>query len=565
MRACPHLMMSRVIQIARSLALAFATLALLPQAAVSEESEPSLVLLIVVDQLRGDTPERYLSRFGPRGFRYFFEKGVVYRNAFYSNGATSTGPGHATLVTGATPTRHGIVGNRWIDPESHREVYCAKDENHQVLGEHGAHLAGTSPAHLMVDSFGDALIKASGGTSHVYSVSVKDRSAIFMAGHLGKAFWYSRQSGRFVTSSYYFDDNPEWLNRWNAARPADRWRDAQWRLMQPREKYRFANRDDQPWERSYRGLGRIFPHDFDSVAEASYYTTLRYTPFADELIVDFVGELLASVPIGQGPDTDVLAVSLSATDRIGHMYGPDSLEAEDNILRVDAQLALLFDMVDRHVGLDNTLVVLSADHGITSAPEFLQLEGSDAERIDTPSVIRDINEKLRHRFKTDDKLVVGFLNSAFYLNIPAITDANLELGEVETFVAESIAAVEGIDFAVTRSELLAGMDPLTKTLKRMTMAFHPTRSGHVFPVQESGWFLQADPWVYAAEHGTPYDDDAHAALMIAAGDIAPAIVDRSVAIEDLAPTIAAYLDVAAPTGAAGRPLAEIKRRRDVAE
>jgi len=545
--------------------LAFAAFTLLPQTAVSEEGKPSLVLLIVVDQLRGDMPELYLSRFGPRGFRYFFDNGVVYRNAFYSSAATSTGPGHATIVTGATPSRHGIVGNRWIDPDSHREVYCAADKDHHVLGEQGQHLAGTSPVHLTAESFGDILVGDGGDASHVYSVSVKDRSAIFMGGRLGKAFWYSRQSGRFVTSSYYFDDNPEWLTRWNATRPADRWKDRQWNLMQPREQYRFAQRDDQPWERNYRGLGRVFPHGFDSVAEGSYYTALRYTPFADELIVYFIGELFASVEIGQGPGTDVLAVSLSSTDRIGHMFGPDSLEAEDNILRVDAQLALLFDMVDRHVGLENTVAVLSSDHGISSAPEFLQLEGSNAERIDTPRVIRDINEKLRQRFDIDDKLIVGLKSSAFYLNIAAIEDANLDLGEVEKFVAVSIAAVDGIDFVVTRSELLAGLAPRTKTLERITNAFHPTRSGHVFPVQEKGWFLQPDPWVYAAEHGSPYDYDAHVALMFASGGITPAVVDRAVAIEDLAPTIAAYLGVAAPTRASGTPLAEINKPRDAVE
>jgi arylsulfatase A-like enzyme len=276
--------------------------------------------------------------------------------------------------------------------------------------------------------------------------------------------------------------------------------------------------------------------------------------------VEFVAELFASVGMGQGPGTDVLAVSLSATDRIGHIFGPDSLEAEDNLLRVDAQLALLFDIVDRHVGLENTLAILSADHGITSAPEFLQLEGSDAKRIDTPRVIRDINEKLRQRFEVDDKLIASFKSSAFYLNIPAIGEANLDQGEVEKFVAESIMAVDGIDFAVTRSELLAGTAPQTEITKRIAKAFHPTRSGHVFPVQEKGWFLQSDPWFYAAEHGSPYDNDAHATLMFAAGETTPAIVDRVVAIEDLAPTIAAFLNVPAPMSAVGKPLAELKRR-----
>ena len=541
--------------------LAVACFLVVPQTVLGEKARPSLVLFVVVDQLRGDMPEQYLPRFGPDGFRFFFDNGVVYRNAFLGNAATSTGPGHATLLTGATPGRHGIVGNDWIEPDSQREIYCTADRDHHVFGESGSHLPGTSPALLEAETLGDVLTRSSDGQGHVLSISTKDRSAILMGGRQGKAFWYSRQTGRFVTSSYYYPENPEWLDRWNAKRLVDRWKDAQWQLLRPREQYRFATRDDQPWEKDYRGLGRTFPHSFDRVATQDYYTALRYTPFANDLIIDFVAEVLESHELGADLATDLLAISFSVTDRIGHMFGPDSLEAEDNMLRLDQQMAALLALIDRKVGLENTLVILSADHGIPSAPEFLKLDGSDAARIDTPRVIRDINVSLRKRFATRENLIVSFLDPAFYLNIREIERAGLELGVVEKFVAESVARVDGIEFALTRSDILAGKIPRNRITDRMLKAFHPTRSGNVFPVQESGWFLQSDPWLYATTHGSPHDYDAHVALMMAHGRGEPTIVDRTVIVENVAPTIAAYLDIEAPSASTGAPLKEFSRDR----
>ena len=541
--------------------LAAACLFVGPQTVRGEKARPSLVLFVVVDQLRGDMPEQYLPRFGPDGFRFFFDNGVVYRNAFFGNGATETGPGHATLFTGATPVGHGIVGNDWIDPESGHEVYCTADSDHHVFGESGSHLPGTSPAYLTAETIGDVLVRSGTGKSRIFSISTKDRSAILMGGRQGKAFWYSRQTGRFVTSSYYYPENPEWLERWNARRLADRWKDAQWRLLRPREQYRFATRDDQPWERDYRGLGRTFPHSFDKVATQDYYTVLRYTPFANDLTIDFVAEVMKNHQLGADVDTDLLAISLSVTDRVGHIFGPDSLEAEDNMLRVDQQLATLLAMVDRQVGLENTLVILSADHGIPSAPEFLELNGSTAARIDTPRLISDINASLRKRFDTKENLIVSFLDPAFYLNIKAIERENLDLGVVEKFVAESMATVDGIEFVLTRSDILAGRITRNRITDRMVNAFHPTRSGNVFPVPDSGWVLQSIPWLYAASHGSPLDYDAHVALMMAHGRGEPTIVDRTVVVENVAPTIAAYLGVDRPSASTGAPLEELFRDR----
>ncbi len=527
----------------------------------ADPARPSLVLIVVVDQLPGRTPERFRDRFGEGGFRYFFEHGVVYRNAHFSHGATSTGPGHATLMTGAPPRVHGVVGNRWVDAASGREVYCAADSEYSVLEEQGTHLAGSSPRNLLVESFTDRLVTESDGESRVISVSTKDRSAIFLGGRLGKAHWYSRRTGRFVTSNYYYDSFPGWLREWNARRPADRYRERQWHLLLPPEKYRFIDRDDQPWEQDYRGLGTTFPHDLGAVADADFFTVLRYTPFADELLVDLAGELLTQHELGQRGVTDILAVGLSATDRVGHRFGPDSLEAEDNMLRLDRHLAALLGKVDHAVGLENTLIVLSADHGITSAPEFLNLNGAGVARIDTPRTLRELNSALSAHYGIKGDLVLDFSNRSLYLDLQALAAADLDPTVVERYIADAVSKWDGIRMAVTRSQLLSGELPATPTMVRLREAFHPERSGHVFLVQEPGWYLQPDPWFYAAEHGSLYDNDTSAALMFAAPGMQPASPDRQVLIEDLAPTVSAYLGIEAPQSATGEVLNEVLEKR----
>lgn len=515
---------------------------------------PDLVLLVVVDQLRGDMPWRFRDRFGEGGFRYLMEQGTSYSNAQYQHANTLTASGHATLATGGNSPQHGLAGNDWFDAATRRAVYCMEDPGHPQLG--GG--AGRSPRNLMSSTFGDELVLASGGRSRVFSVSLKDRSAIILGGHLGKAYWYSKSDGSFVTSSYYHEAEPEWMRRWNEAKPADRFRDTSWQLLQEPARYVFADQDERSHERPPAGLGRIFPHMLAGGDDTRFYSNLRETPMADELTLEFVRALVAAERPGRRGVTDMVAVSFSATDYIGHSFGPNSLEAEDNLLRLDQTLAALLRLVDSQVGLERALVVLTSDHGTAPIPEHMAERGFEAGRHDAKRFMRQVNEALKSRFGTERELALAFWNPGIYLDLEAIGELGLDTTMVERAAAEEILRIPGFALAFTRSDLLAGRYPSTPEAARVVAGFNADRSGNVIVVPSPFWYLEKEPESNAAMHGTLHRYDTYVPLMIAGPGIRrQLVVHREVAPRDLAPTLSAYLGIAPPSGSVGVLLEEI--------
>lgn len=516
-------------------------------------AQPALVLLVVVDQLRGDMPWRFRDRFGEGGFRYLMEQGTSFSNAQYLHANTLTASGHATLATGGNSPQHGLAGNDWFDAEQRRAVYCMEDAAHPELGGN----AGRSPRNLTSSTFGDELVLASGGKSRVYSVSLKDRSAIILGGHLGKAYWYSKTDGSFVTSSYYHEAVPRWLQRWNESKPAERYADAAWQLLQERSRYVFADQDDRAYERPAGAMGRTFPHPVAGADRAAFFSNLRETPLADQLTLEFLRALVAAEQPGRGGATDLLAVGFSATDYIGHSFGPHSLEAEDNLLWLDRTLAELFRLIDREVGLERTLVVLTSDHGTAPIPEHMAELGFDAGRHDAKRFMGRVNEALKSRFGTERELALAFWNPGIYLDPAAIAALGLDIATVEQAAAEEILNIPGFALAFTRSDLLAGRYPATPEANRVAAAFHADRSGNVIVVPSAFWYLEKEPDGNAAMHGTLYRYDTHVPLMFAGPGVGPRVVHREVAPRDLAPTLSAYLGIAPPSGSVGILLEEV--------
>ncbi len=532
-------------------------LAILGATTLAAAERPRLVLFITVDQLRGDMPIRYADRFGEGGFRYLMEKGIHYRNAHYRHSNTFTAVGHATLATGGNTPEHGIAGNEWYDREKGVEVYGVEDLNCTVLGAEGEAAAGRSPRNLTSSTFGDELIAATAGASRVFGVSIKDRGATLMAGHLGKAFWYDPDSGRFVTSSYYYDTYPGWVDAWNAAKHADAWVGGAWSLMRPLEEYVYAAADARPGERPYKSQGNTFPHPMPEAAGKDYYGMLRFTPMGDVLTLQFARDLMREERLGQGEHTDVLTISLSATDYIGHAFGPNSLEAEDNILQLDRGIEDFFADVDAQVGLEKTLVVLSSDHGMDEIPEFTRHLGCDAGRHVPEDFIAGANAALKARFNVTDDLVLTFKNPSLYLDEARVHALGLDLEAVESALAEAIVAMPGFAHAVTRSNLMAGRVPDTALMGRVTRAFHPRRSGNVLLVQSPSWYLYPEAQKFAAMHGSPYSYDTYVPIFFAGPGIPRAAIQRPVAPEDIASTITACLGIKPPSGNMGNPLLEV--------
>jgi len=338
---------------------------------------PRLVLQITVDGLRGDLPARYAQHFGEGGFRYLVEEGLHYSNAHYQHANTETIVGHVSLATGAVPAGHGMVGNVWYDRDEGRLVYNIEDSRYRLLTEgadidrateidptqKAASVDGRSPSAILASTFSDELAVHYNGKSKIFGVSVKDRGAVSLAGHAGKAFWFSKAKGEFVTSSYYYDAYPAWVSAWNAPKPAQAYAGKRWELLHDPFRYLFGESDDREYETDFPGYGRTFPHPYGTADDPYLTTRLTLSPVGDELTLDFARALFEAEALGQDDIPDFLAISFSSTDYVGHIFGASSLESEDCLARLDRTLAELFSYVEEKVGLENTLIVLSADHG----------------------------------------------------------------------------------------------------------------------------------------------------------------------------------------------------------
>lgn len=535
------------------------------QAQESKNAKPKLVLQITVDQLRGDLPTRFLDRLGEGGFRYLLDNGTYYSNAHHRHANTETAVGHATLFTGADPSRHGLVGNSWIDSKTGEFVYNTEDDQYHIIGKDPKPHQGVSPTNILSTTIGDELVISNAGQSRVFSVSIKDRGAIIPGGHSGKSFWYSKSSGKFVTSTYYFEEYPKWVQEWNDAKPADEYKGKTWNLLQDRSTYFAKNIDDRPYEANFKPLGRTFPHSYGD--NKYLYLILSLTPAGDELTLDFTKDLIRNEQVGQGEHVDFLAVSFSSTDYVGHLFGPSSLESEDNILRLDRILASLFQYIDEKVGLENTLIVLSADHGAPEAPEYMTSLGKESGRFDF-SYFREegpLNEVLMNKYGRDD-LIATHSHPYLYLNKEAIEEAKLNIEDVENFIASEVIKIPGIAYAQTRGDLLAGKTSNSPLQIQIRRNFHPTRSGNIHLIQEQYWFLHSTEEAQkmgldgiAAIHGSPWAYDTYVPIFFAGNGIPNQTINRRVSPVDIAPTIANYLNIKFPSGSIGNPLKEVMK------
>ncbi|MGI9244902.1 MAG: alkaline phosphatase family protein [Verrucomicrobiales bacterium] len=522
--------------------------------------EIRLVLQITVDGLRADLLNRYRSSFGNDGFERLMGGGAVFENANYQHANTETIVGHTTLATGATPAVHGMIGNAWFDRRSGELGYNIEDADHPLLpsrdditkgvqvdpAQMAARSNGRSPRKILVPTLGDALSAFHSGKAKIFGVSGKDRSAVAMAGHTGKAFWFSTDSTDFVTSSYYYDEYPAWAAAWNGERKAAKLAGTQWELSSEPSTYRLFDQDDRPYEADLRGYGRTFPHPFGKADDPLFPTRLLVSPYGDELLADFTMELIESEGIGDDEVPDFLSVSFSSVDAVNHFFGPSSLENEETVRCLDRTLARLFAFVDKHVGLDHTLIVLSADHGMADMPEYMESLGYQVGRLSPDEIVAAANgagESLGI-----DEIVKLFYRPYVYLDDEKISAAGADRDTAERYVAEAIGAIRGVALAAPTHDLDAlGSDPAVKMVRNN---HNPERSGDIYVAQRPYWFL-FDKGPVACMHGSPWRYDTHVPLMFSGPGITPARDLRSVHPVDIVPTIASQLGITPPAGARG--------------
>jgi len=477
-------------------------------------ARPRLVLLIAVDQMRYDYLTRFRADFSG-GFERLLKQGAVFTNAQLEHYPSVTAVGHATMLTGAPPSLSGIVGNDWYDRALKKNVTSVEDPAVQGLGGNAA-----SPHRLLVSTVGDQL-KMAGRGSKVIGLSLKDRSAILSVGRMADgAYWYDTKSGSFTSSTWYFPELPGWVKDWNARRTADG----------------FAGK-------SWKG-GRL-----PAAPGKDLYDALYGSPFGNDLLESLAEAALAGEKLGTRDTTDVLTVSFSSNDSVGHTHGPDSPEVAEITKETDAAVARLLDAVDRSVGLARTLVVLTADHGVAPLPEVMAGRRMPGGRLPRQALVDPVDAALSRAFGPG-KWVEGRAGSSLYLDRALIAERQLDERQVEEVAARTAEAIPHVYRAFTREQLFRGDVPRNPWTSRLLAGFHPGRSGDVEILLEPYWIGGES----GASHGTPYSYDTHIPLVFMGAGIRTGRYDAAVALNDLAPTLATMLEVETPSGSSGRVL-----------
>jgi predicted AlkP superfamily pyrophosphatase or phosphodiesterase len=390
-------------------------------------------------------------------------------------------------------------------------------------------------------------------------VSVKDRGAIPLAGDSGKAFWFSKAAGEFVTSNYYYDAYPQWVLDWNKAGKLNVYAGQSWELSHEPGSYQRIEQDDNAWETDLGGYGRTFPHPWGT-RDSKYFTTLlTVSPAGDELTLDFAKALLEAEELGQDAIPDYLSISFSSTDYVGHLFGASSLEMEDNLIRLDRTLADLFSFIDQQVGLEHTLIVLSADHGGPEAPGYLQELNQEANYVDPEPFTADaLNKRLKNELGVEVDLVHTYFHPYVYLDRTKVEEAGLDLAATQRVLAKLAMQLPDVAYAFTASDITQGLVAQSHIAAMVGANYQPKRSGDVYLVFRSGSFINDfDGLVVAASHGSVWRYDRHVPVVFVGNGIKAKTVTRAITPYDIATTLANKLRVEAPSGAVGEPLPEI--------
>ncbi|GMR18584.1 MAG: alkaline phosphatase family protein [Gammaproteobacteria bacterium] len=531
--------------------------------------EIRLVLQITVDGLRADLLNRYANSFGKGGFKYLMQNGTRYTNAHYQHANTETIVGHTTLATGTYPSQHGMVGNVIYDRKAGELSYNIEDAEAPLLpsreqssigdqvdpSQKISRTKGRSPRAIKVPTLADTLAAFTVGKSKIFGVSGKDRSAVAMAGHVGKAFWFSTDNGDFLTSRYYYERYPDWVSDWNKQRKAEKYADTEWKLSSDKSSYLLAEQDDRPYEIDLKGFGRTFPHRYGKADSKLLFTQLMVSSAGNELLLDFAKDLITKEQLGKNSVPDYLSISFSSVDAVNHFFGPSSLENEAVVRDLDKNLSELFKFIDKNIGLKHTLIVFSADHGMADMPEYMTELGYEVGRIDSKEVIAVANKAGKQI--GIDEVVDYFFRPYIYLNKEKIASANLNHKEVEKTIADAVAYIEGINLAVSTKNFSAYKgNPLVKQVKRN---HHASRSGDIYVIQDPYWFL-LEKGLIAVMHGSPWRYDTHVPIMFSGPGIDAQSIHRAVHPVDVAPTLASLLGLTPPASSQGSPLVEVLQR-----
>jgi len=524
-------------------------------AASVSRDRPKLVVGIVVDQMRQDYLYRFNNKFAEGGFKRLMNEGYQFKNAHYNYVPTHTGPGHASIYTGSTPSYHGIIGNIWYNKTNDRSIYCVADASVNAVG--GSEQRGKmSPGNLKASTITDELLLTTNFRSKVIGVSIKDRGSILPAGHHPTgAYWFDAKTGNFMTSDYYMDTLPAWVKSFNKQKKVNEYLRNDWETLKPIDSYKESTKDNVTYEKTFKGQeAPAFPYKLSELVKENGVGIISTTPYGNSLVMDMAISSIEGEDLGNDDITDFLAVSFSSTDYVGHVFGPNSIELEDTYLRLDMEIKRLLDFLDQRLG-DDYLVFLTADHGAIEVPSFLQdmkMVGGYVDRIELTTYLSD---KLNERFGKE-KWIKDVSSNQIFLDHDLIKEKGYDPYKFKRALRDIVISFDGVANAYTADELLLrnATDPVKKLFEN---GYHQKMSGDIAVGFIPGYLIGSGYGKAGTSHGSGYTYDTHIPILFFGKGIKPGKSVEKVAITDIAPTLSMLLDISLPDVCTGQPLMAI--------
>ncbi len=510
---------------------------------VSDNSRPKIVVGMMVDQMRWDYLYKYGDRYGEGGFKRLLREGFSCENTLISHAPTVTAVGHSSVYTGSVPAINGIAENSWYDREWGREIESVEDTTVTAVGS--VSKGNRSPRNLLTTTIGDELRIASNYRSKVVGIAIKDRAAILAAGHTANgAFWYDDGANSFITSTYYMNTLPDWAIRFNAMNWKDSLMKCGWNTLYPLSTYILSDQDDKNYEGSFSGEEKpVFPHTKASITN---------TPFGNQLTLEFAKAAIEGYKLGDSGFTDLLAISLSSPDKIGHRFGPNSVEVEDNYLRLDRDLENFLKYLDNGFGKEGYLLFITADHGVDQSPGYLKENRITTGLINEDQLKQVVMNAVKEKFGISDA-ILAFTSGQVYLNYDALAKKGIDRKIMASYIADILSRQPGLMYAVSRDDL--STSPLPELVKTMYInGCNLKRSGDIFLIASAGWKAGS---IKGADHGEWYPYDAHIPLVWLGHGIRAGKTNRLTNMVDIAPTLAALLQIQMPSGNIGKVITEI--------
>jgi predicted AlkP superfamily pyrophosphatase or phosphodiesterase len=533
---------------------------LMGQGAYIPPDKPKLVVAIIIEQLRFDQIEKFADRLGQNGIRRLLNEGTSFQNASYQYMLTQSAPAHATISTGTEPAWHGITSDNWYLALRNEYIYCSKDMNVRPAGDtlpSGSH----SPVNLLASTFTDELKMATGGNSKVFGIGLKEHPAIFSAGHSADgAYWFDNASGSWISSSWYIDSLPAWVNDFNARKYPEAFFYSQWDLLKPLQDYSDCISDTNVFEAGFNGQN-YFPYDLRKIgnkgnpAPRHDLSIIQETPFGNTLTTSFAKELIENENLGRDDISDFLAICYTSTDYIGHRFGPSSYEMADAIFRLDKEIEDIMTYLVDSIGKKNILVYFTSAHGISEIPGILEDNRIPSGYFRQDQALYLLRSYLKALYG-EGEWIKGYSERQVFLNRTLIEDSKIPLEDVQKKVARFIVQFSGISSAYPYSAFEVN-DFGEGNLKRIINNFSPQRSGDVIITFYPGWVEKVND--YVTNHNSPYECDSHVPLIWYGWSVDRARITREVNMTDIAPTLSSILKVPYPNACTGEPLFELFR------